>query len=734
LRSRTPRLRAQMAVAAGLVLAACGGSGGSDGGATGSAVVSGVAATGAPMEGAVVRVIDASGRAVALSAVVGSDGRYEVRIPAGARAPKLFHADLDDGEDHFAVADEAAILGGTVNITPLTSLIAARLSPTGMPQDLVLQFLGQSVVATPLPTPARISAQTQAVLQLIAPLRQALDDSLDPLTGRFAVGGVGHDKLLDSLAVTFTPRSDTVANIEVALRTRRAADAPLPAVVFASNAPMGSLQVGNGLARPDFAPGGTSARIAALVAEINACLALPVAARVSDPAQLTAAGVLGVCRDMYFDADPVRFLHNGVRFERGAGGELLNPRRQRLDQPVYRYTRIGTGLAPYLVDLVAFTVRWSDLDAGVSDLVTIYARQDGADRLKLYGNQYAYGMQVNPIVRRQTHLRVDSGHMDNLRSGYILLVPNLRTNDGQPYFDRVEVVTPAGLDGNLPRVQLTLRPRFYDPRQLRMDGKFGRSSTATNVWLSGGWVNVDAARDTRTASGQTAPHPIDLDTGGEVWIDLPDRGWGDDRIETLGQQSVWTLRYFHRNSTTPVVQHLLTVGRAPSLRELRQIPFATLTPATVDWLRDKSMDPAANPPLFWIGAAGSQPRTIDLAWTVPWGATAPARVSSYGFDHTTVNLTPTSWLLGVVFEKSAPVTSAQRHTTLRCAATLIQALGAVLCDGGSDRYSVNTRFTQFGLSGRSLRLVEYSHYYSSYIPQTRPTATSPLPQPLNARP
>jgi hypothetical protein len=714
-----------MAVAAGLVLAACGGSGGGGGGAAGSAVVSGVAATGAPMEGAVVRVIDASGRAVALSAVVGSDGRYEVRIPAGARAPKLFHADLDDGEDHFAVADEAAILGGTVNITPLTSLIAARLSPTGMPQDLVLQFLAQ--VPGLLPTPAQIGARTQEVLQLVAPLRQVLGDSLDPLTGRFAVGGVGHDKLLDSLAVTFTPRSATVAHIEVALRTRRAADAPLPAVVLRSDQPLGSRPVGSGLTRDNFAPDRTSARIAALVAEINACLALPVAARVSNPAQLTAAGVLGVCRDTYFNADPAVFRHNGTTIGSGAGGELLSTHHQWLDRPVYRYMRIGT--APDL-DLVAFTVRWSDLNAGASDLVTLYARADAGGRLKLYGNQYAYGMQVSPIVLRQTHLRADSGHMDNLRSGYILLVPNLQTGN-QPYFARVEVVTPVELGGNRPRVVLTLLPSPADPQHLQMVSQFDPAVTSTIVWLGGGWVDETAASTTTTVSGQTASHPIDLAAGGEVWIDRPNRGWGDDRIEDLGQQSVWTLRYFHRNntSTTPdAVQHLLSVSRAPSLRELRQIPFAALTGPTVTRLRNMSTDPAASPPLFWIGAAGSLPQSIDLAWTVPLGATAPARVNGFGRT-TTGPLASTPWALRASFGQSAPVTSAQEGTTLRCA-TPDATLRAVLCDGTSDRYSVNTMFTDFELWGRSLRLVEHSHSYASYIPRTRSTATPPS-QPLN---
>lgn len=736
-RCRGGALQARGLLLAGvcLVLAACGGSGGADGGAAGSALVSGVAATGAPMEGAVVRVFDARGQAVAHSAPVGSDGRYEVRIAVGARAPMLFQADLADGEDHFAVADEAAIVGGTVNITPITSLIAARLAPTGLPQDLVLQFVGQVAggAAPPLPTSAQIGTQTQAVLGVIAPLRQVLGDtSFDPLTGRFTVGGVGHDKVLDSLAVTFSPRAADSANIEVALRTRRAADAPLPAVVFASNA-SGLPPLGSGLVRAAFAPNGTSARIAALVAEINACLALPVAARVTDPNNLTAAGVRGICATMYYDGNPTQFLHNGTTIGSGAGAELLEQNLQRLDQPVYRYTRIGPP------DLVAFTVRWSDLTTGASSLVVIYARgaTGAAGPLKLYGNQYAYGMQVSPLVLRQTHLRADSGHMDNLRSGYLLLVPKLQRAGGGDYFDRVEVETPAGLGGSPAGQVLILRPTPADPQHLQMPGQFDPASTSATVWVGGGWVDATAAADTMTTSGQRASHPIDLAAGGEVWISDPlNRGWTDERIEALSHQSVWTFRYFrHGNtSTTPdAEQHLLTISRAPSVRELRQIPFAAFDTRTVTWLRSGLIPPppSPSPHLFWMGAAGGgtpPPPPVVLDWTVPSGALAPARVNGFG---RATNAPATPWPLRTPFGQSVPVAAAQRRATMACA-TPTQALRDVLCDASQpDRYSANTMFTDFELWGRSLRLVEHSHSYATYIPHTRATATPPS-RPLNA--
>lgn len=246
--------------------------------------------------------------------------------------------------------------------------------------------------------------------------------------------------------------------------------------------------------------------------------------------------------------------------------------------------------------------------------------------------------------------------------------------------------------------------------------------------MGGGWVNENLASSTPTASGQTAPHPIDLATGGEVWIDHTTPGWTDPRIEDLGQQSVWTFRYFRRDNTgegaTPdAVQHLVTVSRAPSVRELRRIPFAELTGGTVTRLRNMSMNPTAGPPLFWIGAPAGGPRSIHLEWTVPTGATAPARINGFG---RTTNDPATSWPDRRAFGQSATA-SAQGSTTLLCD-TPDETLRAMLCDGTN--YSVNTIFTDFELWGRSLRLVEHSHSYVTYIPHTRPTATSPS-QPLN---
>jgi hypothetical protein len=721
-----------------LALAACGGGGGDTAPSQASGpvpvVLSGVAATGAAMVGATVRVVDARGQNVASSDAVGSDGRFSVTLPAEARAPFALEALLPDGERQVSVIDSAS--GATiVNITPITSLIAARLSPTGTPEGLVQRF----EQAMP-PTAVDIGARRQEVLDVIAPLRQALGDTTDPVSGSFSVGGTGHDHLLDSLTVTIVPSAATSANIELTVRTRRDDETPLPAVAFASNAPAGQLPtVGTGLRREDLGAAGVSARIEALVAELNRCYGLPVDERVTSTTSTPRSAALvkdGPCKTMYYQADPAQFLDNGAVVGNGAGNGLFSADTLVFDRPVYEYTRAPVpNESP---EMVVFTVRWTNQRTQARDSMVVHLRDDGTGALKLYGNQYRHGMSVRPIVQRQTHLRADSGHMDNLRSGYNLLVVN-QQQGGQLLYDRVEVTAPVGLERSATRDVFVLRPAVGFTH-LRMTGQFLDTRSSNVVWMGAGWIDGTAAATTPTVSGRTIAHPIELDGGGAVWVNDPgQRGWSDERLERLSHKSVWTFRYFLRGNTgsTPdAVQSLTTISRAPSIREVTQQPFAVFNAATRDRMRAFSMDPAAN--LLWMSTradatapAVTEPPALDFfAWDVPAAAVAPTNLN--GFGRTTASYA-TPWEQRTAFDRLVPVASTQREGGIGCS-TSDSALRAVLCHdgGGSDRFSLKTMFTDIELWGKDLRQVEYSHSYATYRPSTRRTADNPSIQNLNA--
>lgn len=735
--------RTVLATALCLALAACGGGGG---GATdgvspspspnaGPVVLNGVAATGAPMTGAAVRVVDARGVEVASGVTVASDGTFSAVLPADAQGPFALEALLPDGERQVSVVDSA---GGatTANITPITSLIAARLSPNGRPEGLMQRF--EQAAA---PDAAAIAAHKQEVLDVIAPVRQALGDATDPVSGAFSVGGNGHDQLLDTVTVTIVQKSEAASNIELTVRTKRDDETPMPAVAFASDAPAGQLpQVGTGLRREDLGADGVSARIEAFVAELNRCYALPVTERVTSTTVTPRSAALvmdGPCKTMYFDADPALFLDNGAVVGNGAGNGLFSSDTLVFDRPVYEYTRAAVpGQTP---EMVVFTVRWTNERTQARDSMVVHLREDAAGALKLYGSQNRYGMSVRPIVLRQTHVRGDSGHMDNLRSGYNLLVANVQQG-GLPLFDRVEVMAPVGLERSATRDVFVLRPQVGFGN-LRMTGQFLDSRSSNVVWMGGDWIDPVAAATTATTSGRSVTHPIELDGGGAVWVEDPlGRGWGDDRLERLSHKSVWTFRYFlHGNTgTTPdAVQSMTTISRAPSIREARQQPLAGFSPATLAWLRWMSTEPAAN--IFWMSAREDQtaafptePPVLDFAWDVPAGAVAPTNLNGYGRATTSYSI---GWEQRTPFDRLVGVASTQRQGRIACTTPNATLLSVLCHDGGaSDRFALRTMFSDFELWGKDLRQVEYSHSVATFVPGTRRTAENPVISSLNAAP
>jgi hypothetical protein len=709
------------------------------------------------MVGATVSVVDSRGRRVGQSSPVASDGRYSVELEVDAAPPLVLKAALPDGEAQVSILDRVDGHSATVNVTPITSLVAARLSPNGTPTGLVDRFTQIAQPAPPsstpapppppIPSPAEIQAKVNEVLAVIAPVRQALGDTTDPIKGSFAVGGTGHDKLLDSVTVTITPKSESSSNIEITVRTKRDDETPLPAVSFASNVPTQQLpRVDSSLRRENFGADGTSAKIDALLAEINRCYALPVADKVTSTTVTPRTAALvkdGPCKSMYFDSNPALFLDNGNVVGSGAGAGLFGADLLVFDRPVYEYTRAEVrNQSP---EMVVFTVRWTNQRSLASDTMVVHAREDSAGRLKLFGNQYRYSMSVRPIVSRQTYVRSDSRHMDNLRVGYNLLVPNLQSG-GQPVFDRVEVMAPVGLERSATRDVFILRPAVGFTN-LRMTGHFLRTRTSNVVWLGGDWVDPAAVARTETASGRRVVHPIQTDGSGAVWVNDPgERGWDDARLERLSHKSVWTFRYFLRGNTgtePDAVQSMTTISRAPSVREIRQKPFAEFTPSTVDFLRDMSMDSRFE--MFWLSVRPQavattppilptdEPPAIDLSWTVPPGAVAATSVNGYGRTTSSYSV---PWEQRTSFDRIQGVASTASQVTLTCE-NYAAPLREVLChDGGrsSNRFSNMSAFSDFELWGRDARQVEYLHVYVTFAPGTRRTETEPVIHRLTARP
>lgn len=649
-------------------------------------VFTGTAATGAALEGAIVKVLDARGREVGRSTAVGADGKYSVTVEPDAQAPLAFVAELDGKPEHVSIHERAE--SANVNITPLTSLVATRLSTNGTPAGLLRDFTG----GTPPPVDT-IRAKVDEVVATIAPVAQALGDTTHPITGSFNVGGVGHDKLLDSIDVVIVPATTTSSNVEVTVRTKRTEDRPMPSISFASgDATVPSLPA---VQRSDLGADGTSARIDALVRRANECLAQPLDVRV-DSGVSPVVLKPGVCRDMFWQSDPTLYLHNGWRPGPGRafnGFHTATGNNGVWSRPVFEYTRDNGD--------VVFSFQWRTQDGAIGS-ETMVARQDLAGDLRVIGNQFAYPMSVRPIVWDHQHLLWPQ--VDFRSTGYNILVDNLLDGGGQPVFDRVVVTSPARFSGSIPQASFTLRPVAGTPH-LRHVRPGGGQTDSSVVQLAGFYWTE------RTA----APlHPSEHNAQNFLWA--APQTWTDGALESIPHKGVWTFEYFlagNTGSTPDAVQSMTTISRAPSMREARLMTLAAFTPSTIELLTEGSRQ-WGNFDVTAHVASLPSPATAEftLNWTVPDDASVlPTRANISGRS----GFGP--WSSRPRFMTGTSFLSTARSASIVCPVSILS--GVHCTTDVPARWVPNSRLTWFELWGRDARQVEATKAYIPYKPDSR---------------
>ena len=520
--TRTLRLHClALASLAALGLTACGG-GGSSGDtpaaatpapvATPAAVtLSGTAATGAPFSGASLTVTDKRGQTVGSVAAIGADGSYSVTLDAGAQAPFVLTA-RRDGEQLVSVHDSAR--SGTVNVTPVTTLLAARLSPSGDPARLADEVAsGAATVDT-----AALAARLEEIRALLQPLLQATGTQGDDLLrGRFRTDGQGQDRLLDSLKITITPDSDRSTNIQITIR-QHTDDGREPASVGFNSATAATVPTLPAVAAESLVGDGTSTLVADLMTRLTACYALPLAERVDSTAATAGPAnvIAAACRSLFVDGEPAGYLHSGARV--GAAGAFGG---------LYRANAVGVsfGRGTYEFgrangDLVVSYTTTNPNTGNSTDTGTVVARRvtsaAGRAELRLIGNQYAYDGGVAAYHQRRRFLTLDQSAYDYHSVGYTLNVANTTDGAGRPLFDHVVVTSPKGNT-------LTLKPTAGSSYLVLV--KNGGTLTGTN------FVRLRS----RFIDAQTGGHPSQRDPGlFFVQNDLDDEGVSD-----LSAQSSW---------------------------------------------------------------------------------------------------------------------------------------------------------------------------------------------------
>lgn len=181
-----------------VLMAACGGGGGSSPAPTSTTTISGTAATGAAMAGAAITVKDVNG--LTRTATSASNGSYSVNV-AGLTAPLLIKATLG-GASNYSIALPSDI-NGRINITPLTSLIAANA--IGANPDGIFAAYG----ATQAASITTNSTAATAAAQLLA---AALGVNVDPLRANFSADHSGLDAVLDVINVEFNGNTATISD------------------------------------------------------------------------------------------------------------------------------------------------------------------------------------------------------------------------------------------------------------------------------------------------------------------------------------------------------------------------------------------------------------------------------------------------------------------------------------------------------------------------------------------
>lgn len=675
--------RTLSAVLLSTVLAAgCGGGAGGGGdsspppaAAPTAAEISGVAATGAPMAGAVITVYDRDGKAVA-TATADAAGSYRLQIPLTTPAPLVVEASRDDTT---LVSTFAETKTTHLNVTPLTNLMAAMLAPDGDPRSL--RANAGSV------TTASLQEALQDILTVIKPLLETVGDTVNPLTGTFNANGSGHDRVLDVLNITIRP-TGSFSNIEVAVRS----SSPDLVTSFTSNdrtphplppVPAESLP-----------PVGVADLVHDMVARLTACYALPLEQRVAgatgSSSEVTggpADVVATACRSLFVGDDPASFLNNGSRVGRDANNQgAFNSLFRRgatgvvFDNGHLEFLR---GNAEH--DLV-FSYRARDTAGNVSN-DTLVARNAGGV-LKLVGNQYVYNARVRAWLADREFLNQPAA--DYLSTGYNVWIAN-QVEAGSPIFDKVLVTAPNG-------EVITYRPQA---------GRSELSAVKGDGTLSNSSVVTLAAKFKQASAGS----PADYDTG----TDFASPAYTDEQIKAIPEQGVWRMEFFHVDSSRPnVVQSYRTISRAATLAEAALVPLPQLTADAAAELRAAS---ATYGVMVFGPPSASSPNVADLStagggnfWTVPEGATSPTTISVYGRAPDPDGTGP---LRGANFDDRVNVSSSARKALIQCS-TL--SVADVHCDSstGVAQYAQGSTISTIELWALAARGMEISKLPALY--------------------
>ena len=657
--------------------------------------VSGVAATGAAFTDATITVTDSTGATVGTSSVIGADGVFSITLTDGAVAPFVLTATRTgaDGATESLVSVIPSVTGtsATANITPITNLIAARLSPSGDPTRLAAELAANtaSLSAT------TVSDKVTEVQAILAPILTATETGgTNPLTGTFAVNGAGYDRLLDSIKVSIVPASASTTNIEIGVKQQQADDAAPVSIQFTNATPVASVAAIPTIDPTKLVASGTADLIKAFLGQLTTCYALPLANRVDSSisnglATGTAANVVAdACKSAFFGNDPAAFKHNGGVVGRdangnGAFGGLFKESATGavFSQGSYEFTRANGDI------VMGYKVR--DLQ-GNESFDAFVLRKDTDDKLKLIGNQYAYGGGVSAYHQLRT-FTVDTAS-NYFSTGYNLNVPLIT---GVAY---VKVTTPKGSILTLiPGSDGMVLPKLNESRQaVKSDGTVA-TSISTMVPSGTTFIRI---RSEYADSNSTASHPSAREGG----LFFTSQDATEEEISAFGNQSLWVFNYHDSGNNVLATQSYKTRARASTIAELRTRTWATLGTDGLNYLNTNFVASTVTAPANNSYTKLPTDSFANVGWVVPAGALPPTQIKLFGKAGPNADGGGTK----LNFNDGQSVSSTHRSTTIAC----VNGTGETHC--GSVGYTAKAIMTGLHLWARDPSGREYANFYAGY--------------------
>lgn len=351
-----------------------------------SITMSGTAATGAPLAGGTLRVIDRAGVTRSLSAPIGADGRYTIDV-TGMSAPLLLVAEGRVGESTaqmYAIEPTGSSSSPfTVNVTPLTTAVAALVAQNNNPAGLTQPSALAAV------TGAQVSQVVGALNTALAPLYAAAGitnaSSFSPMSTPFAVSQPGQDRLLDAVKINVGTQGVTFTNATAPI----SGDTPDAGTVITLN--------GANLANPPTIVASVNSIavdfLAGLQQGFNDCFALATAVRATSSA----------CTGL-FDAS---YLQHGYTAAQRWTGAIPALDGARFAIPELLYTALDNSGNP----LPVIRLVWTQSDGAVrtrADVLRNFGTAT-APAWKLRGNLRPIELFVEPRFQRTLHQNPNAG-------------------------------------------------------------------------------------------------------------------------------------------------------------------------------------------------------------------------------------------------------------------------------------------------------------------------------------